>query len=117
MLVRPHINGRDVGPFILDTGASGLVLDQRVADDLNLNTFGEVHVSGVSTKVKCAFRRAKELTIGKLKIEKPVFMQMDASGIVSGCSERVVCIIGFDAFKSSIVDVSSGKDKTVNIYP
>ena len=57
VLVRPHINGRDVGPFILDTGASGLVLDQRVADDLNLNTFGEVHVSGVSTKVKCAFRR------------------------------------------------------------
>ena len=117
VLVRPHINGRDVGPFILDTGASGLVLDQRVADDLNLNTFGEVHVSGVSTKVKCAFRRAKELTIGKLKIEKPVFMQMDASGIVSGCSERVVGIIGFDAFKSSIVDVSSGKDKTVHIYP
>ena len=117
VLVRPYINGRDVGPFILDTGASGLVLDQRVADDLNLDTFGEVHVSGVSTKVKCAFRRAKVLTIGKLKIEKPVFMQMDASGIVSGCNERVAGIIGFDAFKSSIVDVSSGKDKTVHIYP
>ena len=55
VLVRPYINGRDVGPFILDTGASGLVLDQRVADDLDLATFGEVHVSGVSTKVKCAF--------------------------------------------------------------
>ena len=117
VLVRPYINGRDVGPFILDTGASGLVLDQRVADDLDLATFGEVHVSGVSTKVKCAFRRAKELKIGKLKIEKPVFMQMDASGVVSGCSERVAGIIGFDAFKSSIVDVSSGNDKTVHIYP
>jgi len=117
VLVRPFINGKDAGPFILDTGASGLVLDKRVADDLNLSTFGEVHVSGVSQKVKCAFRRANELQIGKLKIEKPVFMEMDVSHIVSGCAERVTGIIGFDAFKSSVVDVSPGKNKTVNIYP
>jgi predicted aspartyl protease len=29
VLVRPTIDGLDVGPFILDTGASGLVISSR----------------------------------------------------------------------------------------
>jgi predicted aspartyl protease len=42
---------REVGPFILDTGASGLVITQSAANALGLTAFGEVFVSGVSGKV------------------------------------------------------------------
>lgn len=43
-LVKPRLNGREVGYFILDTGASGFVLDSQAADALGLDAFGELQV-------------------------------------------------------------------------
>ena len=65
VLVRPLIDGVDVGPFILDTGASGLVISGAAADRLNLRKFGEVWVSGVAGKVPCNFRRGTSLGSGR----------------------------------------------------
>ena len=45
-LVRPRLNGREVGWFILDTGASGFVLDPQAANSLGLESFGELQVGG-----------------------------------------------------------------------
>ena len=83
VLVRPEIDGVDVGPFILDTGASGLVITGRAAETLGLRAFGEVFVSGVAGKVPCRFRRAGSLTLGPVTVDAPVFMEMDVGGIVS----------------------------------
>ena len=74
VLVRPLINGIDVGPFILDTGASGLVISKNAAEKLRLRAFGEVFVSGVAGKVPCQFRRADTLSLGPVIIDDPVFM-------------------------------------------
>ena len=116
VLVRPLIDGVDVGPFILDTGASGLVITKaaaaRVAD---CASFGEVFVSGVSGKVPCRFRRASNMTLGPIVIDSPVFMEMALGGIVSGSVEPVAGIVGFDAFKSAIVEVGPG-GAPVRIY-
>ena len=108
VLVRPEIDGVDVGPFILDTGASGLVITGRAAETLGLRAFGEVFVSGVAGKVPCRFRRAGSLTLGPVTVDAPVFMEMDVGGIVSGASEPVAGIVGFDAFKSSVLEVGPG---------
>lgn len=108
VLVRPLVNGIDVGPFILDTGASGLVITSKAAETLRLKTFGEVFVSGVAGKVPCRFRRATTLTLGPLEIADPVFMEMALGGIVSGCDDPVAGIVGFDVFKSAVVEVGPG---------
>lgn len=108
VLVRPEIDGVDVGPFILDTGASGLVITGRAAETLGLRAFGEVFVSGVAGKVPCRFRRAGSLTLGPVTVDAPVFMEMDVGGIVSGASEPVAGIVGFDAFKSAVLEVGPG---------
>ena len=97
-----------MGPFILDTGASGLVITGRAAETLGLRAFGEVFVSGVAGKVPCRFRRAGSLTLGPVTVDAPVFMEMDVGGIVSGASEPVAGIVGFDAFKSSVLEVGPG---------
>ena len=108
VLVRPKIDGKDVGPFILDTGASGMVISTQAAEKLGLRPFGEVFVSGVAGKVPSRFRRANELTLGPITMDRPVFMEMDVGGIVSGSAEPVAGIVGFDAFKSAIVEVGPG---------
>lgn len=57
-LVRPLINGREVGYFIFDTGASGFVLDPAVAAELGLEGFGELQVTSMVGKVASRFRCA-----------------------------------------------------------
>lgn len=51
ILVKPLINGKESGYMILDTGASGLVIEKPIADELNLEAFGELFVSGMAGKV------------------------------------------------------------------
>jgi|TARA_B110000003_G_scaffold276574_1_gene324049 hypothetical protein len=115
VLVEPLIDGKSAGPFILDTGASGLVITPKAAKTLGLRAFGEVHVSGVSGRVPCQFRRGNKLKLGPLTLQKPLFMEMGLDGIVSGASKPIAGIIGFDAFKSAILSVSEGGER-VNIY-
>lgn len=52
MLVQPKVNGREVGYMILDTGASGFVMEKAAADELGLESFGQLHVSGMAGKVR-----------------------------------------------------------------
>ena len=52
VLVQPQVNGQPAGWFILDTGASGLVIERDAADRLGLSSFGEVYVAGVGRKVR-----------------------------------------------------------------
>ena len=49
--MQPVINNECVGYMILDTGASGFVLEKNVADMLGLASFGELYVSGLAHKV------------------------------------------------------------------
>jgi hypothetical protein len=84
------------------------VITSKAAETLRLKTFGEVFVSGVAGKVPCRFRRATTLTLGPLEIADPVFMEMALGGIVSGCDDPVAGIVGFDVFKSAVVEVGPG---------
>jgi predicted aspartyl protease len=40
--VLPLLDGRPVGYFIFDTGASGFVIDPAAAEQLGLEAFGEL---------------------------------------------------------------------------
>jgi hypothetical protein len=51
VLVQPRINGAEAGYMILDTGASGFVIERAAADKLGLLAFGELYVSGMAGKV------------------------------------------------------------------
>lgn len=51
VLVQPRINGIEAGYMILDTGASGFVIEKAAADKLGLLAFGELYVSGMAGKV------------------------------------------------------------------
>lgn len=76
-LVKPRLNGREVGYFILDTGASGFVLDPQAADSLGLEAFGELQV-GQNGRLPATRRRA--WVIGRLgRATKP------AAAVGSNC--------------------------------
>ena len=56
--MQPTINDKAVGFMILDTGASGFVIEKDAADRLGLRAFGELFVSGLAHKVRAHGPRA-----------------------------------------------------------
>ena len=95
MLARATINGEeDVGYFIVDTGASGFVVETSAADALNLEAFGVVHVTGMAGKIKGKFRRADTFQLGPLQIKNAVMMEMPCGGLVTGAPGPVIGIVG-----------------------
>ncbi|WIA19987.1 hypothetical protein OEZ85_005860 [Tetradesmus obliquus] len=99
LLAECHINGKRAGWMILDTGASGFVIEPGVADQYELPTFGDLRIAGVAGKIKTRFRRARQLRIGPLLLSDPVLMEMRASKLVQGFHDRVVGIAGYDVFR------------------
>ncbi|KAL4443501.1 hypothetical protein ABPG75_011238 [Micractinium tetrahymenae] len=104
-LVKPRLNGKEVGYFIFDTGASGFVLDPQAADALGLEAFGELQVISMVGRIGSRFRRAESFQLGPLVMERPLFMELPCSGIVSGVPDggRVVGIVGYDVLRRAVV--------------
>lgn len=77
-------------------GASGLVIEEAIANELELTAFGEMYVTGMAGSLRCQFRRAKELKLGPTTIQRPLFMQMSIAGVVKGAPGPVIGILGYD---------------------
>lgn len=75
-------------------GASGGVITKAAADRLGLHRFGELHVSGVGSTVTSQFCQGSSLQIGPMTMTKPLFMEMNISGLVSGAPGEVIGILG-----------------------
>jgi len=112
VLVTPKVNGKEIGCMILDTGASGFVIEKSAADNLGLEAFGELHVSGMAGKVHCQFRRADTIEIGPLVMQQPLFMEMMLGGVVRGAPLPVVGIIGYEVFRRAVIELP--KPRTSN---
>ncbi len=96
MLAFATLNGDSTnsGYFIVDTGASGFVIEPTAADKLNLESFGEVHVTGMAGKIKGKFRRAEVFQLGPLEVKDAVMMEMNCGGLVTGAPGPVIGIVG-----------------------
>jgi hypothetical protein len=96
MLAFATLNGdkTNSGYFIVDTGASGFVIEPTAADKLDLESFGEVHVTGMAGKIKGKFRRAGKFQLGPLEVRDAVMMEMNCGGLVTGAPGPVIGIVG-----------------------
>ncbi|XP_024527258.1 uncharacterized protein LOC9652736 [Selaginella moellendorffii] len=107
-LVRPLVDGQDIGYFLLDTGASGLMIDANKTRELGMEGFGEVHLLGVETRVRSRFVRGKQFQIGGLKIVNPIYIETSARG-VGETAEAIVGVCGFDLFFHCVIEMSVSK--------
>lgn len=108
-LVCPLIDGQNMGYFIVDTGASGLVISGKKANEVDMDAFGEVFVTGVEGKFKTRFRRGRCLQLGPVRIDFPIFIEAPSDDVVRGVTEAVSGICGYDIFCQSIVEMSSAE--------
>ncbi len=100
LLVRATVNGRDVGPFVFDTGAGSSTITPQAAAALGLEVFGQGEISGGGTgSTTTTLRQANELRLGPLVLERPVFTEFASVGLGEAG------ILGWDVLIQAVVEV------------
>ena len=115
ILVKPLIQGKDAGWFILDSGAEAMCIDKGIADELGLPKLGEVPAVGVGGVVKVPFRSVKQFSLGPVSIDKLMFVELDLAQISKVINLKLGGIIGYDLFRRSVVELDV-KKPSVSIF-
>ena len=109
VLVHPLVNGKDVGWFILDSGAESMVIDPATADSLKLPKVGKEAVVGVGGTVQEPFRTADRFTLGPATMRGITFIEIDLHQLSEFFKVKISGIVGFDFFRRYIVRLELSK--------
>lgn len=104
LLVKPKVNGKDVGWFIFDSGAGANVLANSVIRELNLETFGSLPAVGVGGTVKTAFSRPESISLGRATFKEPLVVGLDLAFLDPHMGEHIGGIIGYGSLYRCIVE-------------
>ncbi len=105
ILVRPRVNGRNVGWFVLDCGSGQMMIDAGVADQLNMPSFGKIvseDDQGATTQT--TLRRGRQFELGPITISNLVYCELDLSNLSQKCGYELAGICGYDLFSRSVVE-------------
>jgi hypothetical protein len=110
LLARPRVNGRDVGWFVLDTGASVLAIDALAAETLALPGAGRRAVRTADGLSGARYRRAEELRVGGLAYRAPLLLEVDLGPFGQASGVKLAGVLGYDLFRRAAVtlDVDEG---------
>jgi len=90
---------------LADTGATGIIVDESIAEELRLRTFGEAKIVTLGTTVKCSFADVSNVTVEDTEIGPRRLFVCRFPGEVKerlklmGFSERV--ILGVSAIEDA----------------
>lgn len=105
ILVHPTLDGKDVGWFILDSGAGTMVVDPKVADSIAMPKVGKVPVVGVGGVLMGSFRQSKSFALGPLTIQNLKFVEIDLAQLSAIFRTQIAGIAGYDLFRRSVVEL------------
>ncbi|HMP01357.1 MAG TPA: retropepsin-like aspartic protease [Gemmatales bacterium] len=104
MLVRPLINDKEAGWFILDSGAGAHALHARSARELGLPALGKVLAAGVGDTIVTQFRKASTLQVGPLRLPDQHFVEIDLTLVSAAMGEAIAGVVGYPLFQAAIVE-------------
>lgn len=110
LLVRPRVDGRDVGWFIFDTGAGAGVLADTTIAQLGLAPFGEIPASGIGGVVKSPLVRPASLTLGPLTMDRPLMIGLDLAFLEPHMGVPIAGVVGYNLIFRCVarIDMAEG---------
>ena len=105
ILVHPTVQGKDVGWFILDSGAGGMAIDPKAAESLGAKKFGEINVGGVGGVEQSGFYTLGDFSLGQATVKKMNFIGVDLGMIGNIFGVKLAGIVGYDFFRRATVEV------------
>ena len=106
VIVRVTINGRGLD-FLLDSGASGIVLDADVAKQLGLKTFGR-SVQTTAGTYEASQTIVPEIDVGPVTLHNTYVDCLPFSQEM-GFGTKVVGLLGFDFIANAVVSIDYGR--------
>lgn len=115
VLVRPKVNGRDVGWFILDTGCGlGMLIAPGAAAGLELASAGELEIHGAGKASKGVLKTASTFSLGPITIARPVLTEIPQETVEllsKSFGIEVAGVCGFDLFSRAVVEFDKKGDR------
>lgn len=110
-LVPVRLNGREVGFFLVDTGANLTVIEETLAREMRLPTRGEAMATGIGGIRRLTLHTFDNLTAGGLDFGYGVAAAMDLTFLNDGGGIRVVGILGYNtlATRPFTLDYRAGR--------
>ena len=112
LLVRPRLDGRDLGWWIFDSGAAAACIDPGVADQLGLARHGELQVGGAgANRLVSHWRIGTTLEIGPVTQTTPRFIELATAQFTPAFGVAVAGIVGCDLLQRvvAVVDQARGR--------
>jgi outer membrane lipoprotein-sorting protein len=107
--VLPLIDGKDVGWFHFDTGADAMMIDNRIADELQMPIVAESKVVGADGNARSVtIRKGKTFQLGRVTIKNPIYVAGDLSKMNAPPGERRAGFCGYPLLARVIVEVNGG---------
>lgn len=105
LLVHPTIDDKDLGWFIFDSGAGINCIDKKAASQLGGEPFGEIRARGIGGTIPAHFRSAREMRLGPMTVEGPIFMELDLAFLEQHFGVPVGGIVGYELFARCTVEL------------
>lgn len=110
--VQARVDGEEAGWWLVDSGADGMLIDERLADRLNMPVLGESRSVGADGRPRRAtWRRGRSFTIGRLTYRDPLFMAVDLGDATAPPGEHRSGVIGYDMFARALVEYGGDGDE------
>ena len=106
ILVRPEVDGQDLGWFVLDSGAGVSILTPAAAASARMPALGRTVAGGAGpASVTGSFRQGRDFRLGPATIEGMLFLEMDLTMLAEAFGVPIAGVVGYDLFMRSIVRV------------
>jgi len=115
LLVHPMVNGKDIGWFILDSGAETMCVDTKIANDNKLGALGVLPMTGIGGTVQGHYRPVKEFSLGPVTLKNALFVELDLQEISAFLKIPIAGIVGNEFFDHAIVSVDT-KLPSVSVF-
>jgi Aspartyl protease len=109
-LVRPKVDGQEIGWFMFDTGAAGTMIDPTAVAKLKLKSLSSTAVTSPRGNEQSSILQGASLALGPMTIAKPYFVTMDLAYVRDGTGDDVVGIVGYDILSRCVAEITLADD-------
>lgn len=115
LLVKPTVNGQDVGWFIFDTGAGINCIDKGVAEKLALPDGGAITAAGMGGDQQTRLRMADSVALGPVSLGRGPMLELDLKAFQIFMGRPIAGVIGFEYFSAAVFEIDF-ESPTVTVH-
>jgi predicted aspartyl protease len=117
LLVRPIVDGRDLGWFILDTGGGPGVIASAAVERLGWSPIGGGLATSASGTVPASWHKAQVVELGLVRMHDVPLIELDLDYLAEPLGTAVSGIIGYGFFARVVVEVGSTEGTLTVLTP